>query len=271
MLKLKSPAKLNLFLRILGKRPDGYHEIASLFQAIDIYDTLTFKLAEKDQFTCSDTSLPVDENNLVLKARDLFRKKTGQTFPLAIHLDKKIPTQAGLGGGSGNAATTLFALNQLAGVCAAPEQLATWSSAIGSDIAFFFSSGAAYCTGRGDCFRDVTLQPMQFTLYKPAFGLSTPDVYRALDLNALASKDPLQMLHSFASESPHYCNDLESAAFRLSPELASFKQKLCDQGYAVVQMSGSGSAFFCVGHPKQKGSDLISVVRSVQRRSDGWY
>src|ERR1700733_15970617 len=117
MLTLLSPAKLNLFLRIVRRRPDGYHDLASLFQTVSLADTLHFSLSERDQLTCTDPALLTDHTNLVLKAVDLFRKKTGLSFGLKIHLEKHIPYQSGLGGGSSNAATTLWALNQLTKQC----------------------------------------------------------------------------------------------------------------------------------------------------------
>src|SRR3984957_3204907 len=98
MYTFRSPAKLNLFLRVLGKRADGYHELASLFQAVDLSDTLELCLAGADRFTCNDPALPTDGSNLVIKALDLFRRKTGVVFPVAIHLEKRIPLQSGLGG-----------------------------------------------------------------------------------------------------------------------------------------------------------------------------
>ncbi len=114
-MKLFSPAKLNLFLRVLSKRKDGYHEIASLFQAIDFGDILTFALSDKDKLTSSDPSIPHDRSNLIFQAADQFRRQTGLHFGLEVDLEKKIPTQSGLGGGSSNAATTLWALNELHG------------------------------------------------------------------------------------------------------------------------------------------------------------
>src|SRR5437016_5240820 len=131
MLTLISPAKINLNLRIVGKRPDGYHELSSVFQAIDLCDVLTFEKSEKDKFTCNISTLPNDKKNLVLKALDLFRSKTGLNFCLKIHLDKHIPIEAGLGGGSSNAATTLWACNQLTGQTVSLERLQEWSAEIG--------------------------------------------------------------------------------------------------------------------------------------------
>ena len=151
---LRSPCKLNLFLRILGRRPNGYHDLASLFQAISFSDYMYFsKLpsgANKDEMICSDTSLAVDDSNLVIKALNLMRTKTGMTQQyFKVFLDKQVPMQAGLGGGSGNAATAMHAFNVLCGYPGTLEDLRLWSGDIGSDITFFFSTGTAYCTGRG--------------------------------------------------------------------------------------------------------------------------
>ena len=258
-LKLFSPAKINLFLRIMGKRPDGYHEIASLFQAIDLGDTLTFTLANEDQLTCSDPTLPCDASNLVSKAVALFRCKTGLNFSVSIHLEKRIPTQAGLGGGSSNAATTLWALNALHGNPYSDTELQTWSAEIGSDIPFFFSLGTAYCTGRGEKVRNLpppNLPPL--SLIKPSEGLSTPAIFQALNLHECSTLDPECLLASFYEGDPIYINDLEIPALRLCPALASLK-KGCK-----IFMTGSGTAHVCI--------DETMKPLSIKNRNLGeWY
>jgi 4-diphosphocytidyl-2-C-methyl-D-erythritol kinase len=133
-----SPAKLNLFFRVLYKREDQYHEIASLFQAVSLGDFLSIEMSEEDVLSCNDLSLLCDRSNLIMKALDLFRKKTGIKIAVKVHLEKNIPLQSGLGGGSSNAATTLWGLNELCGRPASLRQLQNWSSEIGSDIPFFF-------------------------------------------------------------------------------------------------------------------------------------
>jgi 4-diphosphocytidyl-2-C-methyl-D-erythritol kinase len=155
-LNLFSPCKINLFLRITGKRPDGFHDLASLFHVISLGDTIKFSLSpskSRDRLSTNVPGVPVDESNLIIKALNLYRQKTGTDNFFWIHLDKKVPTGAGLGGGSSNAATALWAANQFAGSIASEKDLQEWSGEIGSDIPFFFSRGAAYCTGRGEvCF-----------------------------------------------------------------------------------------------------------------------
>ncbi|MCB1119748.1 MAG: 4-(cytidine 5'-diphospho)-2-C-methyl-D-erythritol kinase, partial [Chlamydiia bacterium] len=180
LLKLKAPAKVNLFLRVLGKRGDGYHEIATVMQAIDLCDRLTFSLAEADTLTCTDPAVPTNSSNLILRALHLFRQKSGKQLSLQIHLEKKIPMQAGLGGGSSDAAATLFACNALTGNTIPTDTLQTWSQEIGSDIPFFYSSGTAYCTGRGEVVKPLSpLSLPPIAIHKPPFGLSTPAIFSA--------------------------------------------------------------------------------------------
>lgn len=272
-MKFRSPAKINLFLRILRRRPDGYHELASLFQAISLFDTLDFALAEHDNLTCSDRTLPTDSSNLVLKATNLFRRKTGLKFGLRVHLDKKIPHQAGLGGGSGNAATTLWALNQLHNRPATSEALLEWAGEIGSDVAFFLSSGTAYCTGRGEIVKSLPpLQAQSLWIVKPPQGTSTPAVYGKLNASQLPQRDPEQALNQFLAGSPCYFNDLEDVALAVTPELAVLKHNLISQGYPDVMLSGSGSSFFCAGkkHPDVPGCQIYSA-EFANRSIDGWY
>lgn len=270
----RSPAKLNLFLHVLGKRPDGFHELASLFQAVNLFDFIEIHLAEADQFSCSDESLPLDQSNLVLKALNLFRQKSKKNFSVKIDLQKRIPTQAGLGGGSGNAATMLFALNQLTQHGASDQELSAWSQEIGSDIPFFFSHGTAYCTGRGEKVLDLPRLPeTPLYLFKPPQGLSTPKVFANLNLPALEKRKPETLLQACYDSAPLYFNDLEAPAFSLLPELADLKLALLNSGFHTVQMSGTGTAFFCLGRPKDALPEhLLSSSLGYHNRAPGsWY
>ncbi len=275
-ISLRSPAKINLFLRILGKRPDGYHELASLMQAIDLCDTIHFSLSTTDQFSCSEASLPMDASNLVCKAVALFRQKTALTHPLQIHLHKKIPREAGLGGGSSNAATTLYALNQLLNASVSHEELIKWAGELGSDVAFFLSHGTAYCTGRGECIRPIAPLPAQsFWIVKPTFGLSTPAVYRALLLDSLEQRQPLYALDAFMKGEGVPFNDLEEAAWYCSPQLLRWRELLLLQGFKRVLLCGSGSSLACFGSPRKvpklpEPGELFPV-RFLQRHAYSWF
>ena len=276
MLKLFSPAKINLFLRILSKEPTGYHSLSSVFQTISLGDTLLFEAGhdEKDHLTTTDASLPTDQSNLVIKATELFRKKTGSKQGFNIHLVKQIPHEAGLGGGSGNAATTLWACNQLTNMHLSTETLQQWSAEIGSDIPFFFSKGTAYCTGRGE--QVENLPPLPSTslfIIKPQDGLSTPEVYRRLNFRENEKKEKRGELEAFLTGNPIYVNDLEQPAFEIRPELKKLKKNLQEQGFDVVLMSGSGSSFFCLGKaPPSLPSNIRCFPAHFLNRNEGeWY
>jgi 4-diphosphocytidyl-2-C-methyl-D-erythritol kinase len=298
MLKLRSPAKINLFLRVTGRYPNGYHSLASLFQVISLSDYIHFALhsptpyppilqspilhpqtnldpnANLDHLTCTDPSLPTDNTNLILKAADLFRRKTGLNFRLQAHLEKNIPHQAGFGGGSGNAATTLWALNILLRQNIPETILQEWSAEIGSDIPFFFAHGTAYCTGRGEIVERLpAIQNVPLWVVKPKIGLSTPAVFKQLQLNELPPREPLHFLKEFSTGNMQCFNDLEEAAFSVHPPLRSLKNLLLDSGFHTVVMTGSGSGFFCLGDATPPSiEDLVSYpVSYLNRTAETWY
>ena len=273
MLQLFSPAKINLFLRVVSKRPDGYHNLSSLFQTVTLGDTITISLSPQDSLTCSDPNLPINHTNLVVKARDLFQAKTGLHQPFHIHLDKHIPMQAGLGGGSSNAATVLWGCNQMMQTRFSDKQLAQWGAMLGSDVPFFFSQGTAYCTGRGEEVQNIdSLDPQQLWIVKPQEGLSTPEIFQKFQLKKHCSLHT-EDLSQFLKGKLAYFNDLEEAAFQVNPSLLVLKNQLIQQGFHTVLMSGSGSALFCLGKgvllklPHLKNF----AVNYCQRQPFQWY
>lgn len=272
MITYHSPAKINLFLKIVRRRDDGYHELASLFQTVSLFDTLSFERSEiEDCLTCSDPHIPVDDRNLVMKALNLFRKRTGLDFFVTINLEKHIPSEAGLGGGSSNAATTLWALNEMSGNPASVLELKQWGAELGSDVPFFLSTGTAYCQGRGEVMKELSPLKMspKLVLAKPSFGMSTVEVYRHLDVSKLPKRDAANDLNAFLSGNYTFYNDLEEPAFRLTPELLGFKKSLQAEH---VLMSGSGAAFFCVGDDiKIPSSCWQASVSPVNRKESAWY
>lgn len=273
MLTLRSPAKVNLFLRVKARRADGYHELASLFQTVDLFDTLHISLANNDTLSCTDPQIPVDPTNLVWKAIEAFRKHTGIVRHVSMHLEKKIPVQAGLGGGSGNAATALWGMNELCGRPLRESALLSLSAEVGSDVPFFFSDGSAFCTGRGEIVQSVALPgPLSFLLVKPPYGLSTPQVFRVLNLDLLENRDPESALHIFLSGKTEFFNDLEQSAYCVAPELAALRESLFHSGFSDVVMTGSGSCLCCYGQGHAPTDPALAVfsVRSVNRSTDSW-
>lgn len=255
-----SPAKINLSLRLLGKRPDGFHEIDTLMTKLPgLADEITITPAREFSFTCSDPGLPTDGSNLVVKATMALSEKSGHPLPFHIHLEKHIPHGAGLGGGSSNAATTLLALNgQLENPLPASE-LHTLAAALGSDVPFFLYAGAARCTGRGEIITAAPAPPSHpLILFKPAFSVSTLDAYRHC-----LEAEPLPGI-PYAPQ--HYgglslVNDLEKPVFakhRYLAELKDWLLKRRDTKAAV--MSGSGSTMFAVLNPKANPESLIETA-----------
>lgn len=280
-LELFSPCKINLFLRIIRKRDDGFHDLASLFQAIGFGDILSLTTLPPaagdddgseqnrgDEFTCNMPGVPVDASNLVLRALDLMREKTGVEMRFRADLVKQVPAQAGLGGGSANAATAMWGANELMGRPASLEQMIEWSGALGSDITFFLSQGTAYCTGRGEILTPID-PPLptgtKVCIVKPNIGLSTPSVFKALDYDELSDKDADDVLLPAFLETTGvenvpadcYVNDLEPPAFRCVPRLGELKDSLSQvAGFRHVMMSGSGTSIFCIGEPEDREAFL---------------
>ncbi|XP_061957642.1 4-diphosphocytidyl-2-C-methyl-D-erythritol kinase, chloroplastic/chromoplastic-like [Populus nigra] len=291
-LTLFSPCKVNVFLRITSKREDGYHDLASLFHVISLGDVIKFSLSPSksiDRLSTNVSGVPLTEDNLIIKALNLYRKKTGTENFFWIHLDKKVPTGAGLGGGSSNAATALWAANQFSGCLATEKELQEWSSEIGSDIPFFFSHGAAYCTGRGEIVQDIpSLVPLDkpMVLIKPPQACSTAEVYKRFQLDKTSQADPLTLLEKISRNgiSQDVCiNDLEPPAFEVLASLKRLKQRIAAAGrgqYDAVFMSGSGSTIVGIGSPdppqfiydEDEYQDVfVSEANFVNREANQWY
>jgi 4-diphosphocytidyl-2-C-methyl-D-erythritol kinase len=248
-----APAKLNLFLEVLARRPDGYHEIESLMVTVDLYDTLTVSDLDSEAIVlaCDDPALPTGSENLVVKAAESLRAATGCPRGARITLSKVIPTQAGLAGGSSDAAATLVALNRVWNLGMPAASLDAVAGEVGSDVAFFLHGPSAICRGRGEQVEAMALgQPLRFVLVVPKVGLSTADVYRNLRppetprpigpvLDALAHGGPAVLGRSLF-------NRLQPVAETLKPELIRVRDALAnlDPPLEGSLMSGSGSAYF---------------------------
>eukprot|EP00980_Cylindrotheca_fusiformis_P028551 scaffold22610_cov115-Cylindrotheca_fusiformis.AAC.4 len=292
---LFSPCKINLFLRIIRKREDGFHDLASLFQAVGFGDTLKLTKLEdgagQDQFTCNMKGVPTDMTNLVLRALELMREKTGVAQYFKANLIKQVPAQAGLGGGSANAATAMWGANELMGSPASLEDVR--NSYDGGSPNFLLAQGTAYCTGRGEVMSptDPLLQAgTKVCIVKPNVGLSTPSVFKALDYDELSTLDADEVLlpEFLKAENvddvsdEYYVNDLEAPAFRCVPVLGELKDKLKQvEGFKHVMMSGSGTSIFCIGEPsdpeqfqKDFGEDpelLVFFTEFINREESTWF
>lgn len=270
-----SPCKVNLLLNILGKRADGFHELETVMQPISLCDELTFETTVGDtMLTCSEPSLPTDASNLVVRAARAFFERSGRAGGVRMHLEKKIPMAAGLGGGSGNAATTLLALNELHGHPLTPEQLHGAAAALGSDIPFFLQTQPALATGRGEHIQSLApfpaLEGCAFLLIHPGFGIATAWAYKELArfpeaLNGRPGRAArlIERLNSgdLRAASREFYNSLEAPALEKYPWLAVLQDFLRENGAAAALMSGSGSTTFAITRDLCGAQELEERVR----------
>ena len=272
----QSPCKVNLLLNILGKRPDGFHELETIMHPVRVFDVLFVRRGSTGlKLTCNEPSLPTDGKNLVYRAAESFLAKAAIKEGIEIHLEKRIPLAAGLGGGSGNAATTLLALNELFGQPLTHLQLDAIAASLGSDVPFFLQSQPALATGRGELIQPYAPFPSlaggAFLLVHPGFGISTAWAYqqlarfpqalngrrgRAAELLALLKTPELK-----ASAKALY-NSLEAPAFEKFPLLALFCEFFLENGAAGALMSGSGSTTFAVVENAPKAEAIAEKFRS---------
>jgi len=240
---LEAFAKVNRSLLVLGKRPDGFHELDTLFQTIDLSDELLFEEDDRLTLSVAGEEIPADGTNLVLRAARALSERTGPAPGARIRLVKRIPVGAGLGGGSADAAAALLGLNALWGLGLTREELGSVAASVGSDVAFFLFGGRARGTGRGERIEPLPDAPDEsLVLLFPPFGMPTPDVYRSLDTSPL----PVPPRRGPAGKAPPDRNDLEAAAERLRPELAALRASLRAAGASPARLSGSGSTVFGV-------------------------
>jgi 4-diphosphocytidyl-2-C-methyl-D-erythritol kinase len=269
-----APAKLNLFLEILGRRADGYHDIESLMVAVDLFDVLTFADDPSGRITLrtDDPSLPTGPENLVVKAAEALRTATGCDRGASIELRKAIPAQAGLAGGSSDAAATLTALDLLWDLRTPPDQLDALAGSIGSDVAFFRHGPSAVCRGRGEVVEHIPLpRPLSFVLVCPPFGVGTADVYRRL--TPPEKPTPIgPFLEAFAGGDTrtigaHLFNRLQPIAETLCPALREVRDALASVGAHLDGhlMSGSGSAFFGLARDPDAASLAATRLETTGR------
>ncbi len=246
-MQLRAPAKINLTLRVFGRRPDGFHEIETMMAPISLADELTVANAPAGEFefSCDDATLPTGEDNLVVRAARLFIERTRLDTGVKIQLRKRIPHGAGLAGGSSDAASVLLALNELLGTNFSEDELAAFATQLGSDVAFFIFRSPAVCRGRGELVEPAQLDAtLPLLLLKPDFGVPTPWAYsRWQDSRELPGVDYRpQEFRGFT-----FVNDLERPVFEKYVFLARMKMWLFAQPeVGAAMLSGSGSTIFAV-------------------------
>lgn len=271
---ISAPAKINLFLKVTGKRPDGYHNIYSWFQAIDLADHLEIELQDDAGIEISTNldDLPTGEDNLVFKAARLIQDRSGVNAGFRVKLWKNIPVAAGLGGGSSDAAAFIKAADKLLNLGLSRAEMAEIGLEIGSDVPFFFSHGQAEVTGKGEKVKDITLPTDYYIgLAIPPFHISAGEAYRKLkmDLTGLNSSVSLrrcQQTGKLFGSIAAMANDLEMALLESYPILDKIKEELIKTGADIVRLTGSGPTVFALY--RDKGLVRKELARSFERR--GW-
>lgn len=272
MIRLRAPAKLNLSLRVIGTRLDGFHEIETVFERIDLADELTFEPhPDTLSLTCTDPTLSCGPDNLVLQAATLLKQHGGVTLGARIHLDKRIPIAAGLGGGSSDAATTLLGLNALWGLGVTRPQLLELAGRLGSDVAFFLYEAAfAIGTGRGEvCQPQEVSRTLVHVVVIPDERLSTRDVYAGGRFDLTGPTPSIRMMqHALRNGSLNELaeglrNDLEPEAIRRCPAIATIQSRLRASGCMGVAVSGSGPSVFGLCRDVAHAESIISPLRQV--------
>ena len=269
-----APAKINLYLEVLGRRPDGFHAIDTVMLAVDLFDELSvLPTADGDiRLVCDDPALSVGPDNLVIKAAALLRQTTGATSGATMRLMKRIPWAAGLGGGSSDAAAALAGLNDAWRTGLRDVELAVLGAQLGSDVPYFLATPAARCTGRGEVVEPVPVgAAFDIVLAKPPMGLNTAEVYKRHAAIAAAEPytpgDPAELLRALAAgdieqlgRSLH--NRLQRPAMELAPPVEALYRRLQQSGAAGHLMTGSGSCLFALCRDEreamQVAHDLLS-------------
>jgi 4-diphosphocytidyl-2-C-methyl-D-erythritol kinase len=259
-MKILTPAKINLTLEIVRRRPDGFHELATWMLPVGLYDSLEIEEAKEDSVSSNVSELRDDQSNLIVRARELFADTTGIRVPHRIILEKKIPMGAGLGGGSSDAAATLRLLNQLHGEPLNVAQRRELAAKLGSDVAFFVEPQSFWCTGRGEVMeRREFERGLWISLFKPEFSVSTAAAYQAYAQLPEDQKKGEEEQTKWGL----LRNDLERAVFRKYLLLPVIKEWLKKQPETLVAlMSGSGSTMFAVVKDAGQGKALVDRFRA---------
>ena len=270
-----APAKLNLFLHVVGKRPDGYHLLQSVFVLIDWADTLHFDLRDDGQLLRHDLGPKLPEDDLCLRAARLLKEHSGCAFGADIHIDKRLPTGAGMGGGSSDAASVLIALNRLWDLRLPRKTLLELGLKLGADVPFFIGGHNAFVEGIGEQLHPIDLPPLEFAVLKPPASIATQQIFSS---PLLARSESMAIVAGFPAHTnfrkPFGKNDLQKAAEAACPEVAMASQML-DKTFGNSRMTGSGSAVFAVvngGNADKRDKGILSQAMATMLRDvpEGW-
>ncbi len=274
-LRLLAPGKVNLYFEILGKRPDGYHEIRTVMQTVSLFDELQFERLEGEELRllCSDAELPADEENLVVRAGRLLQERCGVEQGAAIRLVKRIPVGGGMGGGSSDAAHALLGLSELWGLDVTQSDLAGLAAELGSDVPFFIYGGTALCEGRGERVTPLSSPvQMHYVIIMPRLHVSTAEVYASvrtvLTTRSVTSNNVLVALEKgdWRMVSDGMQNDLQPIALSLHPDLRQLWSELKAMkercGLRALLLSGSGACFFAVAPDEECARRAAALLES---------
>ncbi|WP_445492809.1 4-(cytidine 5'-diphospho)-2-C-methyl-D-erythritol kinase [Niallia sp. 03133] len=268
-LLVKAPAKINLSLDVLNKRPDGYHEVEMIMTTIDLADRLELTLEDKDviKIISLNRFVPDDQRNLAYQAAKVLKDKYDVKKGVTIRIEKNIPVAAGLAGGSSDAAAVLRGLNTLWDLKLSIDTLAEIGAEIGSDVSFCVYGGTALATGRGEIIKELPAPPICWVvLAKPFIGVSTADIYKRLDVSKIKHPNTKKMIQSIYDGSYHYMcrnvgNVLEEVTLSLYSEVAQIKEQMKKFGADAVLMSGSGPTVFGLMHHDSRMNRVYNGLR----------
>lgn len=267
-----TPAKVNLFLEVQRRRPDGYHDLATLMVTVGLYDTLEMRPRDDSEvrLRCAHPGLSTGADNLICRAAQLLRQRQGLRQGVDIQLIKRIPMAAGLAGGSSDAAATLAGLNRMWQLGLEVKELSSLGAELGSDVAFFFHGPAAWCTGRGEIVEPIHLgRPLHLVLCTPPVGLSTAQVFQALQVPSVPRSGVEVREAAEKGNIPdlgrNLFNRLEEPAMRLCSEVGKWRERLAQQACLGVLMSGSGSTVLALARDE---ADAWRVARALNSASE---
>jgi len=279
-MEISAPAKINLYLQIIGKRKDGYHDIATLFERVSIYDRISVEPSAKNTtITCSDDGVPTGENSLLGNIIEAFRRRSGNKVEVSVNVGKNIPVSAGLGGGSSDAAALLKGLNEISGSPLNLDELAEIGGNYGADIPFFiYDAKFAFAEEKGDRIKKVKSDMrIWHVLITPPFGVSTKEIYdKVPPLGLTKNKGIDRMFTTFLSKNDlksvieNLRNDLQKITLGDFPVLELVFSEIRKTGAEGVLLSGSGPTVFGIYRDERSAREAEKFLNGVFAPDEGW-